>query len=261
MHVTRTSVSTSLYSDATIAAAELLGWNRQAPDSLSPGRIELLTRDCRAVVNFSPLQTAEFQAIDTRLMNLQAGYPLDRGLPGGDGGVAERASATAGDSDAEAAPHGTNHGSSSTSGAVTGDEWHAAGDAEGSPQRNPHSGGRAERSANGDRKRPPAPWQAVATPDEVPEANPEADIDNPIYGQHVTVTGDVEPYDKGQVWTMIAQAGGTVGKNVTKKTTMLIVGQWATTTSKEKRARELRDKGQDIEIVSFDEFLGFVGEK
>ena len=38
-----------------------------------------------------------------------------------------------------------------------------------------------------------------------------------------------------------------MGKNVTKKTTILVLGEWATTTSKEKRADELNDKGQGIE--------------
>ena len=54
---------------------------------------------------------------------------------------------------------------------------------------------------------------------------------------------------------MIAEAGGIVAKNVTKKTTLLIVGEWATMTSKEKRARELQEQGQELEIWQFEEFL------
>lgn len=108
-------------------------------------------------------------------------------------------------------------------------------------------------------KRARALWSKVATPDEVPEPNEKADIDGPIYGKVVCVTGDVEPYDKGEVWDMIASRGGTVGKNVTKKTTMLIVGEWASVTSKEKRARELKNKGQDIEIINFKDFLNLLG--
>ena len=46
-----------------------------------------------------------------------------------------------------------------------------------------------------------------------------------------------------------------MGKNVTKKTTVLVVGEWATVTSKEKRARELQDKGQDIQIWQADQLL------
>ena len=41
-----------------------------------------------------------------------------------------------------------------------------------------------------------------------------------------------------------------MGKNVTKKTTLLVVGEWAKKTSKEKRAEELQEKGQDITMWS-----------
>ena len=50
-----------------------------------------------------------------------------------------------------------------------------------------------------------------------------------------------------------------MGKNVTKKTTVLVVGEWATMTSKEKRARELNDKGQDIQIWPADKLLEVLG--
>ena len=96
-------------------------------------------------------------------------------------------------------------------------------------------------------QRRPAPWESVATPDTIPDPNPDADKDSPLYGQHVTLTGDFEPFDKGVLWNGIAHHGGQVGKNVTKKTTILVLGEWATTTSKEKRADELNEKGQGIE--------------
>lgn len=105
----------------------------------------------------------------------------------------------------------------------------------------------------------PAPWQSVATPDTVPEPNPQADPNSPLYGEHVTLTGEFEPYDKGQLWAGIADQGAQVGKNVTKKTTVLVVGEWATTTSKEKRARELMDKGQDIAIWPAEKLLDALG--
>lgn len=104
-----------------------------------------------------------------------------------------------------------------------------------------------------------APWQAVATPDTVPEPNTDADPDSPLYGQNVTLTGDFEPHDKAELWNRIAQMGAQVGKNVTKKTTLLVAGEWATMTSKEKRARELRDKGQDIEIWPADKLYEVLG--
>ena len=109
------------------------------------------------------------------------------------------------------------------------------------------------------RQRHSAPWQAVATPDTVPDPNPQADPNSPLYGEHVTLTGDFEPHDKGELWAKIAELGGQVGKNVTKKTTILVAGEWATMTSKEKRARELQDNGQDIQIWSADELYTALG--
>lgn len=103
------------------------------------------------------------------------------------------------------------------------------------------------------------PWQAVATPDTVPEPNPQADPNSPLYGEHVTLTGDFAPHEKGELWAKIAHLGGQVGKNVTKKTTILVAGEWATMTSKEKRARELQDNGQDIQIWSAEELYTAIG--
>ncbi|WP_040422507.1 exonuclease domain-containing protein [Corynebacterium lipophiloflavum] len=108
-------------------------------------------------------------------------------------------------------------------------------------------------------RRGPAPWQSVATPDTIPEPDPQADPNSPLYGHNVTLTGEFEPFDKGQLWSGIAAQGAQVGKNVTKKTTILITGEWATMTSKEKRARELMDKGQDIQIWSAEQLLDALG--
>ena len=106
----------------------------------------------------------------------------------------------------------------------------------------------AEKKSDGKKgQRRPAPWESVATPDTIPDPNPDADKNSPLYGHNVTLTGVFEPFDKGVLWSGITHHGGQVGKNVTKKTTILVVGEWATTTSKEKRADELNDKGQGIE--------------
>lgn len=113
--------------------------------------------------------------------------------------------------------------------------------------------------SGGGRRRGPAPWQSVATPDEIPEPNAAADPDHPLHGQHVTLTGDFAPYDKGRLWTGIAEHGGQVGKNVTKKTTVLVTGTWATKTSKEKRAEELNEKGQGIQIWSAEKLYDALG--
>ncbi len=57
----------------------------------------------------------------------------------------------------------------------------------------------------------------------------------------------------------IAECGAQVGKNVTKKTTILVTGEWATMTSKEKRARELIEKGQELAIWPADKLLQVLG--
>lgn len=254
--IKRSPLGTSLWQDESIAVADMLGWNRQAPDGTSPGFIELLVGTDglftdAARLNFSPAEAQAFADIDRALMNVQAGYPLETGA--GEARVA---------SDKKAPKN-------KISQAISDDDWIAEAQAEAesgqgqlafdidgaSAEAKPQGSGKS-----GGAKRAPAPWAAVATPDEVPETNEKADIDNPVYGQVVCVTGDVEPYDKGQIWDMIAQAGGEVGKNVTKKTTMLIIGEWATTTSKEKRARELIGKGQEIQLVQLSEFLEMVGQ-
>ena len=97
-------------------------------------------------------------------------------------------------------------------------------------------------------QRRPAPWESVATPDKVPEPNADADKNSPLYGHNVVLTGDFDPFDKGVLWNGIAHFGGQVAKNVTKKTTILVIGEWASKTSKEKRADELNEKGQGIDV-------------
>lgn len=150
--------------------------------------------------------------------------------------------------------------------AMRGEEEEATGagtDFRGSGGTGPGARSDAESTADsgdaGQGKRGPAPWQAVATPDEIPEPSAAASPDDPLNGQNVTLTGDFEPYDKGMLWSAIAEHGGQVGKNVTKKTTILVTGAWASKTSKEKRAEELNDKGQDIRIWSADQLYAAIG--
>ncbi|MGP6172845.1 exonuclease domain-containing protein [Corynebacterium sp. A21] len=108
-------------------------------------------------------------------------------------------------------------------------------------------------------RRGPAPWAAVATPDTIPEPNEQADPNGILFGQHVTLSGDFDPFEKGSLWAGIAERGGLVGKNVTKKTTILVAGTWATKTSKQKRAEELIAKGQDIAIWTAAELYTAIG--
>ncbi|MBV7296192.1 hypothetical protein KRX51_09745 [Corynebacterium sp. TAE3-ERU12] len=102
-------------------------------------------------------------------------------------------------------------------------------------------------------------WAKVATPDVVPAPNPNAAADNPLYGHNITLTGEFMAYTKGQLWEAIADRGATVGKGVTKKTTIVVVGQWKTMTGKEKRARQLQEQGQAIEIWQADDLYRHLG--
>lgn len=240
IRVTRSPLASSLYPDVARPADELIGWYKQAPEGCSPGYIQLLFDAERPHVNFSPSQTEEFAALDLQLTNLQAGYPLEAGA----GSAGADTAGTAGSADSA----NTENTEISAAEWVSSAEYAGGGNEGASPKKTPKK----------QQQRSPAPWAKVATPDEVPETNEEADIDGPIYGQTVCVTGDVEPYDKGEVWDMIASRGGVVAKNVTKKTTMLIVGEWHSMTSKEKRARELQDKGQELQIIGFQEFLQLI---
>lgn len=104
-----------------------------------------------------------------------------------------------------------------------------------------------------------AKWDAAKTPDVIPERNADADPDGLLFGQTVTLTGDFAPYDKGRLWELIADAGATVGKNTTKKTTILVAGPWDSMTSKEKKAREYIDKGQEIQIWNEKQLYAVLG--
>ena len=245
----------------TFSAGQLRGWYHHAPTATSPGWIQFslseppagsverpvhgfpATRGAANIVTFAPGQLEEFTATHQVLVNLQAGYPLDSVTFTGAVGL---------NADDTKNPSKSSSSSKSTQqDALFPVEEQSSGASSGS------SSGRSSGESSGAKR---GNWRAVATPDTVPEPNTEADANNPVFGQNVTVTGDFAPYEKGEIWDMIAEAGGTVGKNVTKKTTMLVIGEWNSMTSKEKRARELKDKGQEITLWTFDEFLSALGK-
>ncbi|MCJ7858638.1 BRCT domain-containing protein [Corynebacterium kalidii] len=239
---------TLLPAELRISPADLRGWYHHAPTSDSPGWIQFssatppdnavlrpvrgfpATRGASNIVVFGPGQQEQFSQVHQLLTNLQSGVPLDTApasptAPGDTGGATTAGSPSAEPS--QTAPHTAETGAS----------------------------GKTAKA-----EKPQQTWQRVAAPDTVPEPNPAADANGPVFGQNVTVTGDFAPYEKGEVWDMIADAGATVGKNVTKKTTLLVIGEWGSVTSKEKRARELKEKGQDIALWSFDELLSALGK-
>ena len=157
---------------------------------------------------------------------------------------------------------GSDESTAATNSANTMNATNAANTAKQTASSSKKSRGASKKSGNSGKPNnssQPTLWQAVATPDTVPEANADADSSHPLFGEHVTLTGEFEPYDKGRLWSDIAERGANIGKNVTKKTTVLVVGEWAKKTSKEKRAEELNEKGQGIEIWPASKLFAVLG--
>ena len=245
IQVHRSLLARSLSPDLAVAPEQLLGWRVSAPTASSPGWLHLLLAGAStngfirsfdearlnpATVHFFPGEAKMLTEIDEQLARLQAGFDVDVATID----AAEWSASFESDS-----PPAGSSAAPATASASSAKK----------PKKN--SGGKG-----GSRR---APWDRVATPDKVPEQNTAADLDGPVFGETVVITGDVEPYSKGEVWNMLADAGAIVAKNVTKKTTLLILGEWATVTSKEKRARELQEQGQELAIWTFEELLQKLG--
>lgn len=250
VHVERTPMGQTLLPPTLdVSPADLRGWYHHAPTATSPGWIQFslagntdrplrgypATHGVSTVVAFAPGQQDSFVAANAALTALQGGYPVD--------------------------DSGTDHGdAASVESPLSLFELPEEPAADPTPTASPSSSDTTKSSKGGKGgKGGRGSWNRVATPDTLPDPDMTADADGAVFGQNVTVTGDFEPYEKGEVWDMIAAAGGTVGKNVTKKTTVLVLGTWDSVTSKEKRARELQEKGQDIQLWTFAEFLEKIG--
>lgn len=99
---------------------------------------------------------------------------------------------------------------------------------------------------------------------DLPKPGPEADERHPLFGQSVVLTGDLDSMDRWTAFERIAAAGGTPQKNVTLKTTMLVVasrGHLPDTyrpdlgSGKEQKAADYRARGNTINFVGRNEFL------
>ena len=88
-----------------------------------------------------------------------------------------------------------------------------------------------------------------------PESGP-IDETNPFYGKECIFTGTLERMVRKEAQQLVVNAGGHCGKNITKKTDFLILGNndycksiKDRKSSKQKKAERLKLKGQDIEII------------
>lgn len=90
---------------------------------------------------------------------------------------------------------------------------------------------------------------------------------HPLFGEIIVFTGDLAALNRQQAWDAIAACGATPARNVTKRTTRLVIGDGflgqdpaAFTTTKARRVAELRMRGQRIEVMDEAAFLACLGE-
>lgn len=96
-----------------------------------------------------------------------------------------------------------------------------------------------------------------------PSRNLDAVIHHPLYGREVVFTGTLTTMTRQDAWNALSQVGGIPGKSVTKRTNVLVVGDLDATlfapgqvlSGKARKAFELQDKGQDIELMTEVDFL------
>lgn len=101
--------------------------------------------------------------------------------------------------------------------------------------------------------------------DEITSDNKVIDEGNYFYGKTVCFTGTCQFGARVELLKKVAQVGGIPTNSVTAKTNVLVIGQQdyrivgeSGLSNKQKKAIELLNKGQDIEILSESEFLSMI---
>lgn len=100
----------------------------------------------------------------------------------------------------------------------------------------------------------------------LPEPNLDADPSHPLYGQSICFTGKLDSFTQGEAERIAADFGCTIEDNVTKRTTLVVIGQFdpahlragATLSNKAKKAQELAMKGNRIEVTDEAGFLAYI---
>ncbi|AMB58488.1 exonuclease domain-containing protein [Microterricola viridarii] len=98
---------------------------------------------------------------------------------------------------------------------------------------------------------------------DLPQPSAEADPGHPLCGEVVCFSGDLDSYTRAEAQQLVASFAATVSGNVTKKTTLVVMGGFdpatlrpgATLSSKIQRAKELAAGVQAVEIVTEPTFL------
>lgn len=94
-------------------------------------------------------------------------------------------------------------------------------------------------------------------------ANPDADPDHPLYARVIVFTGALMSRTRQMAWDDVIKVGGIPEPSVTKRTNILVVGDinpavlapGMVTTGKAARAFALQNQGQEIEVMTEDDFL------
>jgi DNA polymerase III epsilon subunit-like protein len=94
-------------------------------------------------------------------------------------------------------------------------------------------------------------------------ANPDADPSHPFYGKVIVFTGALMSMTRQTAWDDVVKVGGIPELSVTKHANVLVIGDinpavlapGMVTTGKAAKAFALQDKGQDIELMTEDDFL------
>jgi DNA polymerase III subunit epsilon len=105
-------------------------------------------------------------------------------------------------------------------------------------------------------RRPPAP-------DPSPEPEPEPEPGHPLHGRVIVFTGALKSKTRQQAWNDSAAVGAIPEKDVTRRTNILVIGDLnpvvltpgAITSGKAAHAFALQAKGQDIEVMTEEDFL------
>lgn len=100
----------------------------------------------------------------------------------------------------------------------------------------------------------------------LPEANLEADSNHPLYDQSICFTGKLDSFTKDDAARIAADFGARVEKDVTKRTTLVVVGQFnpanlragTKLSSKAEKAARLAAKGQAVEVIDESAFLSII---
>ena len=95
------------------------------------------------------------------------------------------------------------------------------------------------------------------------DANPDADPDHSFYRRVIVFTGALMSRTRQMAWDDVIKVGGIPESSVTKRTNILVIGDinpavlvpGMTTTGKAAKAFALQDKGQEIEVMTEDDFL------